>query len=556
MTATAEKRPCADVHPDPSITAFAERPCPLCYRFETNPRFRKKWGGNPDEARRPTGALARPAQSADNRVVIPLPCQFEGPITSHSTCNTNPELKHLRQCLHPSPSSDRDLCTRGENNGSVQSCVTCPDRCYQEPTIRHLLYHIYPRQNGRWRRALLRIQESLPLFNGTKTIAVAFDGTTEHPQMVRDAMEGTGCEIIEVRNDPDRREVATFLPLFEKVAGFTGPEHATFYGHAKGVTRPKEATSDRWREALNDIYLDDWPAIARQLTRYPVTGAFKKIGRGWRADESESDWHYSGSWLWFRNDALFRRANWQKIDQFWGGIEPYPSLHFDVAEAGCLFHEGRVPGMNLYNADYWRAVVEPEFSRWKSARSRRSPSCRNLNLGCGQHSFPGWFNVDVIETDIIRPDQIVPFDGSLPFDDGAFERAYLGHVLEHIPWDRVQIALAEVRRVVRKGGEVRIVGPDVKRAIRRSIDNPDKPAAESHLWEVIEDHSHHQRQESIDWPGARHQWCAYADRIVWAMNKAGFVDVQELPLVANEFKDWPVVDFTNSSQCAVAAKVP
>jgi SAM-dependent methyltransferase len=430
---------------------------------------------------------------------------------------------------------------------------------YPRPTVRHLLYHVYPRSGSRWRRPILRIREAMPLFNGRKIVAIAHDGTTEHPVMVRDALAGCGCEFVEVPNNPDRREVETFLPLFERVADLVGPEHATLYAHAKGVTRPAESTSDRWTMALEEACLDHWPLVAEHLSRFPITGPFKKLGRGWPDHESLSDWHYSGSYFWFRNDQVFTRPNWRTIDQFWGGIEPWPSLRFSPELAGCLLFEGRVPGFDLYRQDVWERDIEPALATWRAVQASTlpAPASRSLNLGCGPHSFPGWLNVDVIETDTIKPDVVVN-GPRLPFADAAFGVAYLGHMLEHVAWDRVPIVLAEVRRVVRPGGEVRIVGPDAGRAILRSIHNRDKPAAESHIWEVIEDSSHYQRHEpGRDWPGARHQWTCYAERVVWAMKNAGFVDVAELPLTIEAFGEtWPVVDYTNSSQCAVVGRVP
>jgi hypothetical protein len=56
-----------------------------------------------------------------------LPCVHEGPVVEWcKTCTgPNAELRHVRQCLHPT--ADRDICTRGMIAASVQSCWTCPD---------------------------------------------------------------------------------------------------------------------------------------------------------------------------------------------------------------------------------------------------------------------------------------------------------------------------------------------------------------------------------------------------------------------------------------------
>ena len=55
------------------------------------------------------------------------------------------------------------------------------------------------------------------------------------------------------------------------------------------------------------VYFDYWPLVEKHLSTKPITGAFKKLGPGWSAEMAKSDWHYSGSWFWFRNSELFAR---------------------------------------------------------------------------------------------------------------------------------------------------------------------------------------------------------------------------------------------------------
>jgi hypothetical protein len=242
---------------------------------------------------------------------------------------------------------------------------------YQTPTVRHLLYHIYPRWGSKWRTAVNRLRESIGMFNGRKVIAVATDRTTEGPHMVEVALDGTGCEFVRIPNDPERREVATFEPLFGQIADLTGPEHCTLYAQAKGTTRRPGATAHRWAAVLNDVHLDYWPLVAEQLTQFPVTGAFLKTGECWDPHQTRADWHYSGSWMWFRNDALFGQ-DWRRIDaNFWSGIESYPALHFPTTAAGCLFHQGACRKVDLYDVLYWWGTVDPALKAWEAENASR-----------------------------------------------------------------------------------------------------------------------------------------------------------------------------------------
>jgi SAM-dependent methyltransferase len=382
--------------------------------------------------------------------------------------------------------------------------------------------------------------------------------------MVEDALAGAGCEVIRVANDPNRREVASFLPLFSRLAAHSAPGHVTLFGHAKGVTRPLSSTARRWVEAFEELYLDYWPVVAELLRRFPVVGAFKKNGAGWPSEESLSDWHFSGSWFWVRNAELFAR-DWTRIDHFWGGIESYPSLHFTSGEAANLVCGGAVPAVNLYDHAFWESTVEPALAAFRMANDahRRThlanvtTSMRRLNLGCGPHYTHGWLNVDVVATKTIHPDVVVPAAGPLPFAAGTFDKCYMGHVLEHVQWEDVPRVLAEVKRVMRPGGEVLVVGPDFSRALDRLRAAPQSEDAVRHVWEVTEDHSHYQRNEpAFSWAGARHYWNCYEERVVWALAHAGFVDVCGVPVEPNPpLTDWPVVAYS-ATQCAVFGRVP
>lgn len=90
------------------------------------------------------------------------------------------------------------------------------------------------------------------------------------------------------------------------------------------------------------------------------------VARAWPG-QSRSTWHYSGSWVWYRSARLFTR-NWREIDQFWSGIEPYPSLHFNLDEAGVVFHDKTG---DLYSAPMWNTTVWPEWNAWALTNARK-----------------------------------------------------------------------------------------------------------------------------------------------------------------------------------------
>lgn len=282
-------------------------------------------------------------------------------------------------------------CTTQHKRSGIRCCVGCGDYRGPAPDIadsshatRHLIYHIYPVMgNGAWEWNVDNLCQRLWLFNGEKIVSIVTDshrkrqprgpdrarhkGMTASVDQVKARFGAFADEIdfIVTENDPNLREVLTFTPMMERLPK-TG---VTLYAQAKGTTRRPDHIAHRWTQALYEIYFD-WASVTKQLKDFPITGAFKKYGPGWSPDQTQSDWHYSGSWFWFRNADLFAR-DWRKIDQFWSGIESLPSQCFRSDEAGCIFFEGKVPEVNLYSADYWKSVVDPSLAKWKKDSSSR-----------------------------------------------------------------------------------------------------------------------------------------------------------------------------------------
>ncbi len=94
------------------------------------------------------------------------------------------------------------------------------------------------------------------------------------------------------------------------------------------------------------------------------------------------------------------------------------------------------------------------------------PDRRKLNLGCDTYHLPGFVNVDLHSDPRITPEVLADV-AHLPFPDEEFDFIYAGHLLEHLFYDRVPDYLREWQRVLRPGGRLTIVVPDVGTGMRR-----------------------------------------------------------------------------------------
>ena len=88
---------------------------------------------------------------------------------------------------------------------------------------------------------------------------------------------------------------------------------------------------------------------------------------------------------------------------------------------------------------------------------------RRLNWGCGAAGEPGWVNSDVKQ----GPQIDVPADilAGLPLGDETFDYAVSIHALPELPLDAQVPALAELRRVLKPAGVLRLALPDLLKGV-------------------------------------------------------------------------------------------
>lgn len=83
-----------------------------------------------------------------------------------------------------------------------------------------------------------------------------------------------------------------------------------------------------------------------------------------------------------------------------------------------------------------------------------------LNLGCGGKIHPDWVNVDMAPR--MAGVQACDLRRGIPFPDDTFEVVYHSQVLEHIPPEEAPFFIQECLRVLRPGGRIRVVVPDLE----------------------------------------------------------------------------------------------
>jgi predicted SAM-dependent methyltransferase len=90
----------------------------------------------------------------------------------------------------------------------------------------------------------------------------------------------------------------------------------------------------------------------------------------------------------------------------------------------------------------------------------REHTVRKLQIGAGDNSIAGWLSTDnaPVSEGIVRLDATREF----PFGDAVFDYAYSEHMIEHLTLSDARKMVAEMYRVLKPGGRVRIATPDLQ----------------------------------------------------------------------------------------------
>ena len=87
-------------------------------------------------------------------------------------------------------------------------------------------------------------------------------------------------------------------------------------------------------------------------------------------------------------------------------------------------------------------------------------STKLLNVGCGRRFHPAWTNIDLESYDPSVDEYDIT--QGLPYPDNHFDAVYHSHVLEHLEPQHGEKLLSECYRVLRVGGVLRIVVPNLE----------------------------------------------------------------------------------------------
>lgn len=150
-----------------------------------------------------------------------------------------------------------------------------------------------------------------------------------------------------------------------------------------------------------------------------------------------------------------------------------------------------------------------------------------LNLGAGNFPLEGFVNIDMQEA--VKPDLVCDIL-DLPYGEGSVDEIYAGHILEHFDWKDGEEALHYWRTLLKPGGKISVVVPDIDYLMKEYVANP----SPTKLRELNDLYIYSYCQVSP------HKYAYSADLLKEALETAGFVDLKRMP-VDHPYFPTPVV---------------
>lgn len=261
-------------------------------------------------------------------------------------------------CKHFSDSrcSRIDLgCRRTFQRAIAEKEGVCPDGLWGGPSIRrayfapaittmHAIYHVCPlKGNDTWRANLRQLLQRRNVFNGRVIMAIATGEKLHEPGVVMAECRDQSIEYLEIPNDRELREAATFQQLLEAVHD-DDEWSATFYAHTKGnSTKGNALGAEYWRNSMYHHLLDHVQVCRDLLLSHPCVGTHKMA---WPNDSAtpfptrisnRHRWMFAGTFFWMRNRDVFAGDAWRNVRSDRYGAEAWLGDMFTANQAATVF---------------------------------------------------------------------------------------------------------------------------------------------------------------------------------------------------------------------------
>lgn len=193
----------------------------------------------------------------------------------------------------------------------------------------------------------------------------------------------------------------------------------------------------------------------------------------------------------------------------------------------------------------WLEPLLIRVTRAVTGRNRRiiagylaSHPVAKLHIGCGDNELPGWLNTELCPR---RSQVYLDATQRFPLPGNCFDVVYSEHMIEHVPWSGGQAMLRECFRVMKPGGLIRLVTPNLA-FLMRLVQNPSAPEHEAYVRYSLETYrldavgnATHVFNNFVRAWG--HQFIYDEETLRQLMADAGFIDIRRRALKESADRD-------------------
>jgi hypothetical protein len=211
---------------------------------------------------------------------------------------------------------------------------------------RNLAYHITPfDSNDTWLKNVAQLRRRWSVFTGQKIVSVATGRGLVPFDRVKPFLPDPEIEWLEFPNSRALRESVSLYPMLRRLSPSAG--EATFYGHAKGVTRdPCDVRMRDWRNNFYKHLLDRADECMKFLETHVCVGAYRQhhnqpLHKASHLTQTERNvgWHYAGTMMWFRNADVLSHPRCFEIQQSGWMCEFWLPQLFTYEQSACIYRD-------------------------------------------------------------------------------------------------------------------------------------------------------------------------------------------------------------------------
>lgn len=163
--------------------------------------------------------------------------------------------------------------------------------------------------------------------------------------------------------------------------------------------------------------------------------------------------------------------------------------------------------------------------------------CLKLNVGCGTDYKEGWVNIDNnSDNNIQRLDLNLDLRKPLPFDNETVDFIFHEHFLEHLDVEESRNVMAELMRVLKPGGVMRVAMPDLEDIFDLYKDDnwKNRPIINNHGFEFVKTRAELVNM-SFSWWG--HKWIYDWEELQRRFDEIGFTNIKRCKRLESGFKE-------------------